>query len=350
MVGGASPDETRVVRQIPSALAAHLQGELSTLAVCWRVGRRDGVLILGTEHDQDVTIGEGGSPPNPYAGTYVAQAGITGSSVRSTSDMSVDNMEVEGAVTDGDLQLVDLTAADIEAGLLDDAAVTLFLVNWASPDDGQIVLRTGNIGEIRRTAEGQYRTELRGLAQRLSQTIGRTYGSSCDAELGDSRCKVDIDALTVTGEVLEVTDNRRFRASIEYGSPAAVMDLELYLAMPRDIVVGDTFTIQPGCDKSLIMCRERFSNLVNFRGHGFWTPGIGNLSQFGGQTPAASSGSIFGGEIIQRLLQEWLANHPFPAQSLGSPDSPWFEGGLVRFTSGDNESFSMEVKRSLPAP
>lgn len=336
------------MRQIPAALAAHLQSEVTTLAVCWRVERRDGVLILGTEHDQDLTISEGGSPPNPYAGTYVAQAGITGSNVKSTSDISVDNMEVEGAINQGDLQLVDLTAADIEAGLFDDASVALFLVNWQAPDDGQIVLRTGNIGEIRRTAEGQYRTELRGLAQRLSQTIGRTYGSSCDAELGDSRCRVDIDALTTTGEVIEVTSNRRFVASIEYGSPAAVMDLELYLAMPRDIAIGDSFTIRPGCDKSLIMCRERFANLVNFRGHGFWTPGIGNLSQFGGQTPAASSGSIFGGDIIQRLIAEWRANHPFPAQSEGSPSSPWFEGGLVTFTSGENESFSMEVKRSLP--
>lgn len=160
---------------------------------------------------------------------------------------------------------------------------------------------------------------------------------------------IDIDALTVTGEVTGVTSNRYFTALIEYGSPSVTMDLELYLPMPRDIVVGDTFTIRPGCDKSLIMCRERFVNLVNFRGHGFWVPGIGNLSQFGGQTPAASSGSIFGGDLIQRFLQEWLASHPFPAQSEGSPSSPWFEGGLVRFTSGDNESFSMEVKRSLPA-
>lgn len=337
------------MRTLTAELQAHLAGAVTSLVICWRVERSDGVLILGTEHDQNLTIGSGDSPANPYAGTYVAHAGITGSNVRSTSDMSADNLEVDGAINQGDLQLVDLTAADIEAGLFDDAYVALFLVNWQAPDDGQIVLRTGNIGEIRRTAEGQYRTELRGLAQRLSQTIVRTYGSSCDAELGDNRCMIDIDALTVTGEVTGVTSNRYFTALIEYGSPSVTMDLELYLPMPRDIVVGDTFTIRPGCDKSLIMCRERFVNLVNFRGHGFWVPGIGNLSQFGGQTPAASSGSIFGGDLIQRFLQEWLASHPFPAQSEGSPSSPWFEGGLVRFTSGDNESFSMEVKRSLPA-
>lgn len=299
------------MRNISAALAAHLQGEVTTLAVCWRVERSDGVLILGTEHDQDITI-EGDSPTAPYGGTYSARAGITGSNVRSTSDLSVDNMEVSGAVNAGDLQLVDLSAADIEAGLLDDASVVLFLVNWQAPDDGQIVLRTGTIGEIVRTAEGQYRTELRGLAQRLTQKIVRTYGSSCDAELGDARCGVNIATLTETGTVTAVTSSRQFSATISgtpdpgdfngglltftsgendgfsmevksdaYGSPAEVL---LYLPMPADVEVGDTFTIRPGCDKSAAMCKGRFNNLVNFRGHGAWVPGVGELAAFGGQT------------------------------------------------------------------
>jgi uncharacterized phage protein (TIGR02218 family) len=302
------------MRTIPAALAAHLQEGVTTLAVCWRIERSDGALILGTEHDQDVTI-DGGSPTVPLAGTYVAAAGITGSNVRSTSDMSVDNLEVTGAINQGDLQLVDLTAADIEAGLFDDASVVLFLVNWQAPDDGQIILRTGNIGAISRTAEGQYRTELRGLAQRLTQNIVRTYGSSCDAELGDSRCTFDLASLTSAGTVTAVTSNRQFAASLSVGSPApeagdyngglllwtvganAGFSMEvkqeavgspgevlLYLPMPYDIEAGDEFTLQPGCDKSAAMCKGRFDNLVNFRGHGAWVPGLGEMSVFGGQT------------------------------------------------------------------
>jgi uncharacterized phage protein (TIGR02218 family) len=295
------------MRTLSTELQAHLAEDVTTLAVCWRVARTDGVLILGTEHDRDIEIG-GGS----YSGTYVAAAGITGSTVRSSSDMSVDNMEVEGAVNAGDLNLVDLSAADIEAGLFDDASVVLFLVNWQAPDDGQIVLRTGNLGEISRTAEGQYRTELRGLAQRLTQKIVRTYGSSCDAELGDSRCGVNIATLTETGTVTAVTSSRQFTATItgspdpgdfngglltftsgendgfsmevkddDFGSPGEVL---LYLPMPMDVEVGDTFSIRPGCDKSAAMCKGRFDNLVNFRGHGAWVPGVGELMVFGGQT------------------------------------------------------------------
>lgn len=202
------------MRTIPGALQTHILGDVTTLAVCWRVTRTDGVLILGTEHDRDLTIAAG-----DYSGTYLARAGITGSNVRSSSDMSVDNLEVEGAVNSGDLNLVDLSAADIEAGLFDDVSVVLFLVNWQAPDDGQVVLRTGNIGAITRTAEGQYRTELRGLAQRLTQNFVRTYGPSCDAELGDVRCGVGLPALTITGAVTAVESNRAFSTSLAIESP-----------------------------------------------------------------------------------------------------------------------------------
>jgi uncharacterized phage protein (TIGR02218 family) len=295
---------------LPTALQTHIAQDVTTLAVCWRVARKDGVLILGTEHDRNLIIAAG-----DYAGTYLASAGITGSSVRSTSDMSVDNMEVDGAISPGDLQLVDLSAQDIEAGLFDNVEVTLFLVNWVAPNDGQIVLRSGTIGEITRTAEGQYKTELRGLAQALTQNIVRTYGSGCDAELGDVRCGVNMPVLVNTGTVDAVTSTRQFTATVSldsppvdegyyngglltwvtgnntsfsmevksdtYGSPPEIL---LYLPMPYDIEVGDTFTIQPGCDKSAAMCKHRFANLVNFRGHGAWVPGIGELMVFGGQT------------------------------------------------------------------
>ena len=303
------------MKTVSPALLAAIRADVVRLAGCWRVERADGVVIAGTEHDQDITISGAGSPANPLAGTYVAAAAITGSDVRSTSDMSVDNMEVSGAINNGDLQLVDLSAADIEAGLFDRASVIMFLVDWSAPDDGQIVLRTGTIGEITRTADGMYRTELRGLAQRLTQNIVRTYGSGCDAELGDSRCGVAVESLAATGTVTAVTSSRVFAASIATGSPArepgyfngglltftsgdndgfsmevksddygSPGQLQLYLQMPRDVQVGDTFTVRPGCDKSAAMCKGRFANLINFRGHGAWVPGQGELAVFGGQT------------------------------------------------------------------
>lgn len=325
------------MRAIPAPLLSHIRQDTTTLAVCWRVERTDGALILGTEHDQDVTVSAGA-----YAGTYVAQAGITGSNVRSTSDMSVDNMEVTGAINQGDLTLVDLRSIDIESGLFDDASVVLFMCNWAAPDDGQIVLRTGTIGEIRRTGEGQYRTELRGLAQRLAQNFVRTYGAMCDAELGDARCKFNLAPYILDCEVTAVTSNRRFEALVVSASPQLAIDVELYLPMAGDIEVGDTFTIQPGCDKSTVTCGETYANLVNFRGHGAWCPGIAALGEYGGQNAATLT---YGVNPVRDVLQRLVFSGVFP-YAPGSPGDPKYDGGLVIWTSGANTDFSMEVKHT----
>jgi uncharacterized phage protein (TIGR02218 family) len=283
-----------------------LASRATTLALCWRVTRRDDALVLGTEHDQDLMIASG-----PLAGTYAARAGITGSSIRSSSDLSVDNLSVDGAISQ-DLSLLDLTAADIEAGLFDDAAVVLFMVDWQAPSDGQVVLRTGNLGNIERTSEGMYRAELRGLTQRLRQVVVRTYSASCDAELGDSRCGVSLAALTASGTVTAVTSRRRFNATLTGGGTPTAGDfvgglltftsgandgfsmevkrdavddvlgrLELFELMPAEVEIGDTFTVTPGCDKTLATCRDRFSNILNFRGHGALIPGRTKIIQYG---------------------------------------------------------------------
>lgn len=295
------------MRTLPSGIASHIQGGVTSLAVCWRIERRDGVLILGTEHEGNVDV-----PSGPYAGTYLARAAITGSSIRSNSDLAVDNMEVEGSVYANDLQVPDLSAADIEAGLFDDATVTLFLVNWDAPSDGQVVLRKGTLGAITRTSEGRYRTELRGLSQALSRPIVRTYGVACDADLFDARCGLSAAAWTYTATVVSVTSRREFSVSYDSPSPPAAgllvggkatftsgenddfsMEIRsvgngspddtivLFQPMPLDIQVGDTVSLTAGCDKRRDTCRDTFANLVNFRGHGIFTPGQTELLKVG---------------------------------------------------------------------
>jgi uncharacterized phage protein (TIGR02218 family) len=291
------------VRTIP---AGFNDSEVTSLQVCWRLIRRDGIEIRGTEYDVDIP-----STTGAYVGDYLAHTGITGSDIRSTSDLSVDNLEITGALVPstmtgdtGDsssaLTLLDVSAADIEAGLLDNAECVTFLVNADDPDLHQHVLRSGWIGNVRRTAEGQYTTELRGLAQALSQGIVRTYGIACDAELGDERCKADTTAVTMTNTVAVVTNRRVFQVvsailgtipahlvpgslvtwtsglntgyRMEVDSYAALV-LTLYLPMPADIQVGDTFIHRGACDKQISTCINTYNNLLNFRGHGVFVPG-----------------------------------------------------------------------------
>lgn len=302
------------MRNLSPAYAAHIAQPATTLAICWRIEKTNGDLVLGTNHDRDIAIAETNigieSTGINLTGIYKASSGITASDVASGSDMSVDNMEVTGAISRSIDLRIDVNVADMEAGLFDAARVTTFRVNWQDPDDFQDVMRHGFLGEHNRTAEGEYRQEVRGLVQVLQQTIGRTCGDRCDvAEFGDSRCKKDVASITVSGVVTSVTSRKRFSASLSVGDPApangyftlgkltmtsgdnntyirqvkndsvdgSLGEIELWEPLPVDLEPGDTFELQPGCDRRYETCRDVHDNLVNFRGPGIFSPGMDSI-------------------------------------------------------------------------
>lgn len=286
---------------LPAEFQARLERSVTTLAICWVVTMRNGELILGTEHDRDIEITTG-----DLAGVYLAGAGVRGSDVRQTGDLAVDNTEVEGAL--GEIG-IDIRVEDIEAGVLDQARTTIFVVDWEQPDLGQRIMGEGIIGEITRDAQGRYRAERRGFKQYLSQNIGRTYGERCDVvEFGDHRCKFDIAGAVRTGDVSAVTSRKVFEVTLETGGGAsaptttyfngagiefvtganagfrrevksAVIDgddvtITLYEEAPADLEVGDDVLLPPGCDRRYTTCRDVHNNLDNFRGHGVFIPGV----------------------------------------------------------------------------
>lgn len=293
------------------AYAAHVRQPVTTLALCWRVVKRNGDLILATTHDRDIVITstsigmDTGSPPFTLAGRYRARAAVTAAEVKLNSDTAVDNTEIDGSV-DRTVPYgqIDVSVYDIEAGLLDNAPATLFKVNWNDPNDFQDIIKHGSLGDLIRTAEGAYRVEHRGLAQQLQQVIGQNAGARCNVrEFGDARCKKDVDAITVSGIVTSVTNNRRFNSSLTLDSPAplpgyfnlgkvrwitgantsyvgqvkddnvgALGNLLMWEEFPDDIEVGDEFELVPGCDRRYETCRDVHDNLINFRGAGYFCP------------------------------------------------------------------------------
>ena len=269
------------MRIIPNALQAHLDTGATTLCWCWRVTRRDGLRLGFTDHDRDLTFD---------GTTFEAASGLTASELRQTVGLDVDNFDVESALTSNTLD-----EGDLAAGLFDDARIELYRVNWSNPVE-RVILRTGSIGEVRRSQFG-FSAEIRGLAHYLQQEKGRVFQFTCDADLGDSRCGVVLNqaAFQGSGSVTSVSSERRFAVA---GLTAYVADwftrglilwtggananrsmevklhivagsitvLELWQAMAEPIVPGNTFTITAGCDKRLETCKTKFSNIVNFRG------------------------------------------------------------------------------------
>ncbi len=263
------------MQSLTTALADHLAQEVTTLATCWQITRRDGTALYFTEHDKDIIVD---------GHTYLAASGMSPSAVTSQSGMAVDNLEFEGMLT-ADV----ISEADILSGRYDHAEISIFMVNYVDPTMGVLHLKTGWLGEVTLRG-GQFVAEMRGLSSRLQQTIGEVYTRTCRAKLGDARCGIDLMAFTVTGTVTSVeaahafTDSARaedngyfaygtvtFTSGANAGLSMEVRDFAngrfgLFLPMPAVMAVGDTYTAVAGCDKELDTCISRFDNAVNFRG------------------------------------------------------------------------------------
>lgn len=266
-----------------------MQGEATTLATCWLVTRLDGEVFGFTDHSEDLAF-EGV--------TYSASTGYTATAIRSGSGLNVDNLDVQGA-----LDSTTITDEDLLAGVWDFAAIEVFEINYEDVSMGGMNLRTGNLGAMR-SGRGAFVAELRGMLQRVQQGLGRLVMPACNADLGDSRCGINLSTFTdgtVSGSVDAVSSNRQWvdagltqatnwfagglvtwtsglnaGLSMEvktFTSGGAVL---LHLPMPYAVQAGDAFTITKGCDKALATCRDTFANVVNFRGFPH-LPGVGRL-------------------------------------------------------------------------
>jgi uncharacterized phage protein (TIGR02218 family) len=97
-----------------------------------------------------------------------------------------------------------LNEADLAAGRYDNARVELVLVNWADVEQRRL-LRAGSLGVVRRERSA-FAAEVRGISARLNEERGRMFAATCDAELGDARCDVDLGdpAFRSEGSVLGI--------------------------------------------------------------------------------------------------------------------------------------------------
>lgn len=269
------------MKALGAGLQAHLDSGTTTLAWCWRVTRKDGAVYGFTEHDKPLTF---------LSTTFEPTSGLIASEIRASSDLAADAQEAEGVLSSSSI-----SETDILDGKWDNADVEAWRVNWANPTQ-RVLLRRGSIGQLRR-GRVSFVAEMRSITHILGQTVGRTYQSTCDAELGDARCGINLEsgAYKGSGTVTAMLDGRSFKASglslyangwfsagsvewitganagrkVELASHtlAAGIATVTVLEMPvRGIAPGDTFLIRAGCDKVIGTCAAKFANVPNFRG------------------------------------------------------------------------------------
>jgi hypothetical protein len=144
------------------------------------------------------------------------------------------------------------------------------------------------------------RAGLATLEARSILTLGRGFLSErfcqqCRTDLYGARCKVDNDSFSASATVASVSGQFKFvvtalpdvRATGTWydlgqavitsgdsdGTPfqiktwtSGTLTVEAMVPIDQLLSVGDTLTLYAGCDKSSTTCRDKFSNIINYRG------------------------------------------------------------------------------------
>lgn len=176
----------------------------TTLCNVWIMTLRDDSQLGFTDHDRVLEV---------KGVSCLPQSGFTAENANGRAGLDPSEAEVAGILDDARI-----TAADIRSGRFDGARIDHHRVNWAKASQ-YVHMATGLIGEIKQKGAA-FEAQWRGEASLLERSAGRVFSRLCDAEFGDTRCGIN------------------------------------KAAYPDGTV----------CARTILACREQFSNSLNFRG------------------------------------------------------------------------------------
>jgi uncharacterized phage protein (TIGR02218 family) len=261
------------------------------IARCWEFTRKDAVTYRFTEHDQELVVG--GNLFTPVKGmSATAQQRVTG--------LDAGNYQAYG-------QVGTVSYNDMVSGLFQGARITELVVDWRHPFAGVFRCQTHYVQRLNFDGE-RWEAEMVGQRGRLEKTIGKVYTRNCRHKLGDLGCSVSLSGtpfktsgLSVSavdaseparkftavsslpagfgfsdpingsswfrfGRVTWLTGNNAGFVSEVRAWDDTANTWELYLELPQNIVVNDTFDATAGCDHTLVHCETKFSNRPRFGG------------------------------------------------------------------------------------
>ena len=290
------------MKTISPEFKLHLAGARTTLVTCILLVRTDGQVYGFSTHDRLIR----------YNGVdYEAAAGFNPTDIAVANQMDVDNLTVEGVLSSNSLN-----EDDLRAGRWDFAEFRLFQLNWADLTMGEKKDRKGTLGQVI-VDRSLFAAEMLGMMQAYTTSIGEITSPGCRANLGDSRCQVNLQyggspsvgsppttAFTVNGVIdtaaadfFNMADSARVEPDGYFDNGVITfLDGQLeglafevktytigawsvFVPLPYD-ATGRAYTMHAGCDKRLETCRDRFNNVDNFRGEP-WLRGTDALMQIG---------------------------------------------------------------------
>lgn len=253
-------------------MSTFADGELTTIAMCWRLERSDGAGLALTSHDQAI-VSEGI--------THIPAPGITPASVTRSLGLDAQSAEIAGALSSDALD-----ANDLSLGRWDGARVRLTAVDWQAPAQDAITLIAGELGGVAIDGDA-FSAELNGAAARLEEPVCPATSAECRAQFGDKQCRVDLAGRTITAQVVNSNDGEltvdqtldgkyllgrlRYMSGANCGLSSIIIAVNGTSVVVRDlprapVEAGCRIELREGCDKRFETCATRFANAINFRG------------------------------------------------------------------------------------
>lgn len=250
---------------------------------CWKITRVDGQVFAFTSLDRNLTF---------LGITYKSCSSLSGTATQSSSAQgSVGNQDITGLISDDSI-----TETDLYGGVFDGATIELWLVPWENAG-GETPRRllAGKLGNVEQGLVS-FQAEIVSPGSDMQQRpLLDTFTPGCRFKLGDERCKVDLDALEVSGTVTGLaiptgpnsatrrifTDSSRSEATGYFdfgeltwtsgnniGLSSEIKSFDgstfvLWDPMISSIEIGDTYDVKPGCDLSEDDCKNKFDNFDN---------------------------------------------------------------------------------------
>ncbi|MEQ1510532.1 MAG: DUF2163 domain-containing protein [Sphingopyxis sp.] len=269
-------------------MAIWLTQTIVPLAWCWRIERRDGVVIGLTTHDSTIEID---------GLAFASAPGIRPSAIHQRTGLDGASFEIEGA-----LNSAAISAGDLIQGRWDGAAITLIIANWQSPDVDPVIIASGRVGAV--SSDGvSFTAELSGRDASLDAPFTPETTPECRAALGDRRCGVAMGGRTHRAKVVLVDSEGivfdqtwpdgaldfgrlRWLSGVNRGLSSTIIvqsggRVRIAAAHEGVAVVGAYAELSEGCDKRAATCSGRFGNIANFRGEPH-LPGLDLLTRFPG--------------------------------------------------------------------
>jgi uncharacterized phage protein (TIGR02218 family) len=248
------------------------EGELTSMALCWRLERTDGAGIALTSHDEPLVRDGIRFDPAP---------GMLPAAITRSLGLEPDAGEVAGA-----LRSEALEEQDLALGRWDDAAIQLAAVDWSEANGESITLLGGEIGTVSISGDG-FTADLHGAAAKLENAVCPATSAECRAHFGDKQCRVDLAGRTFAAVVVQANNSAlvldrefdgrfvfgrfRFMSGANCGIDGTILSAAGSTVRLREfprapVEIGCRVELREGCDKRFETCVSRFANAINFRG------------------------------------------------------------------------------------